>query len=176
MKLLVCSRRLFVSFFPFVHLHYCRHKEAHDRAKRVFGKSNPDYTGIRRRFLLVNSTCGHRQGTLMMKDPNLNGKEVSILRATKDEKKYIVDIASETGAAQRFKVTPMQLVLADDTPVTVHGDNCTVFVDSYDMDTDSYKIFGMTGVNDDDRFEYFDVSRKDVRVQFVPSQISQLGF
>lgn len=112
----------------------------------------------------------------MMKDPNLNGKEVSILRATKDEKKYIVDIASETGAAQRFKVTPMQLVLADDTPVTVHGDNCTVFVDSYDMDTDSYKIFGMTGVNDDDRFEYFDVSRKDVRVQFVPSQISQLGF
>ena len=153
-----------------------RHKEVHDRAKRVFGKDHSEYILMKRRFLLVNANCGPPlKGTLVAKDPKLNGREVIILRATEDGKKYIVEIfgsAEETGSAQIFKVTPSQLILAADTPCLYDGDDeaFTVFVDSFYKKTKSYKVFAMCGVEDDENYAYFDVSGDSLSVQFVPPE------
>ena len=143
--------------------------DAHERARRVFGRSHPDYIKIRKTFLLLSFYYAPRQGTLLMKDPNLNGKEVTILRATKDMKKYIVNMDTNAGVHQKVKVTPAQLILAENTPVGTEGnesdERAKMFVESFDEESNSYKIFMNNGA---DSWYYVTHSRDDICVEFIP--------
>lgn len=97
------------------------------------------------------------------------------MRTTKDGKKYIVAMESETSEPQKAKVSPSQLVLETDTPIEMgrNGDCFTVFVESYDAENDSYKVFATTGAGGN--HSYLNVPRKETRVKFVPAEIAQLG-
>ena len=113
-----------------------------------------------------------------MKDPKLNEKEVSILWATKDWKNYIVDTGGPSRLAGiKFKVTLTQLILAQDTPITVgyeRGEVFTAYVDSFNKKTNMYKVFVMCGVGRDDKYAFLDVPRNDLRVMFVSDSMHNM--
>ena len=106
---------------------------------------------------------GPRHGTLTT--TKMNGKKVDILRATKDGKKYIVDI----GNGQVVKVSLSQLILDSDTPVLVNYNNevFTVFIESYNKKRDVYQCF-MSNLDEDNvDYVYADFNRSDIKqVQF----------
>lgn len=104
------------------------------------------------------------KGTLVTKDPNLNGTEVTILRTTKDGKKYIVETSSG-----KVKVLPSQLIFNKHTPVsmTYDGETFTVFIDSFHEKTNSYRVFMMTGATDEDPHTYTTVDSDAVSVSFT---------
>ncbi|KAL7528020.1 hypothetical protein ACHAWF_002408 [Thalassiosira exigua] len=154
-------------------------KDSYERSKRVFGVHHVDTFKIRRRFLMINTGSGRRSGTLVMADKKnkLNGKEVTILRATKDNKKYVVEIEQETGSWQKFKVAPANLICTVDTPITFNdkGEVFTAFVESFDARKDTYKILAMSGVSDNDAHCFIQAKRKDVTVMF-PNPLQQAFF
>lgn len=120
---------------------------------------------------MINTSCGPRYGKLVMDDKSskLHGRVVTILRTTADEKKYIVEIEQETGPTQKFKVAPTKIVFTADTPITLNddGEEFTAYVDSFDEKNNSYKIFAMSGVSENDAHCYIDAKRRDVTVMFA---------
>ena len=151
------------SFFHHSFTWHFRHKEAHDRGKRLFGREHPDFILMKIRFCFINAQHGPRHGTLAT--TKMNGKKVDILRATKDGKKYIVDI----GNGQVVKVSLSQLILESDTPVLVNYNNevFTVFIESYNKKRDVYQCF-MSNLDEDNvDYVYADFNKSDIKqVQF----------
>ncbi|KAL9179738.1 hypothetical protein ACHAXT_007708, partial [Thalassiosira profunda] len=153
---------------------YPWHKEAHDRAKRVFGENNPEYIDIKRKFLLMHSTHGPRKGTLVTTDRKLNGVDITILRATKDGKKYIV----EYGEGQKLKVSAAQFVWAADAPVNVNDEGQVFcgYIDSFDSKANVYRVFLMSGVEEHDQYCFVKYPRHKISALFVdPSVLSGVG-
>ena len=143
-----------------------RREDALERASRVFGPDDMRTITIKKHYLMISPLYTPRKGKLVTKDPgnNLNGSEVTILRTTKDGKKYIVETQSG-----KLKVLPSQLFFAKHTPVSMtdDGETFTVYIDSFHEATNSYRVFMMSGVGDDDTHVYQHVHRYDVRVFFT---------
>jgi len=85
-------------------------------------------------------------------DAVLNGKEVEILRATKDCSKYVVKLLDDTFETKIFKISSLKIKLANETKVECFGlvsarhlNGKTGMVKSYDADNNRY------GVQFDDR-------------------------
>ena len=150
-----------------------RHKEAYERGKRVFGEEHPEFILAKKRYLFTKGSCDNsREGRLALKDPSseLNGKLVSILRATNDGKKYIVDISAPGEPEKVVKVPSTSIVFEPDTPVLVDdGEEVyTAYVDSYNKKTLTYKVFAMCGPDEEDEWAYLDFTRRNVKVFFIP--------
>ena len=109
-----------------------------------------------------------RKGNLVTKDPNLNGTEVTILRLTKDKKKYIVETPNG-----KMKVLPSQIVFAKHTPVsyTHNGETFTVYIDSFNEESNKYRVFMFSGVGEDSMHLYDDVNRYSVSVFFADTSL-----
>ena len=168
---IVCCLPIHQNVYSFLlnHIFCARQREAHDRAKRVFGESNPEYVAIKRQYLLINTSHGARKGTLLTKNTKLDGMEVTILRNTKDRGKYIVEYVSpETGVPQKLKVAPAQIILAPDTPVTNGREKYNLFVVSYDKKTDEYRLFAVRKTDRGSEYTFDTFPRKEFRVRFDP--------
>jgi len=142
--------------------------DALQRATRVFGHEHPETIMIKKRYLMIVPMFSSRKGTLVTKDPNLNGTEVTILRTAKDGQKYIVETQ-----AGKLKVLPSQLIFAQHTPVslTSRGETFTVFIESFLKDTDKYRIFMYSGVGENSTHLYDNVNRYSVRVFFADQSL-----
>lgn len=112
-----------------------------------------------------------RKGNLVTQDPNLNGTEVTILRPTKDKKKYIVETIKG-----KMKVLPSQLVFAKHTPVSLtnNGETFTVYIDSFLEKNNKYRVFMFSGVDENSTHLYDNVNRYSVSVFFTDTSLLEV--